>query len=313
MVSVCEEYKIYLLSDWKVEHQSACVDLRGQKRRALLTYLVLTEGRSVHRDDLAELFWPDTASHKARASLRQAFTDLRKALGPSVILADGGFVSVDARRLKSDVDELVVALSAPDPSESIDLRQIGRFEGLLRAFDGISSAFDDWRQMIRTQLSDRVIEAATVRLQDTAVPAAVKLRLAREVLNLDPLNEIAVRAQIGALADSNDNAAALRVYHGFFERIEEELAVEPSIETQELAVRIKLQTPPEEAGILSTTPAYGSARPLTLVAVMPFERLGATEIPDYKILGILDQVTCKMARFRSPAVISSNSTRQFMG
>lgn len=296
-----------------MEHQLALVDLRGKKRRALLIYLVLAEGRSVHRDDLTELFWPNSASHKARASLRQALTDLRKVLGPSVILADGESVSVDARRVKTDLDEMIVALSAPDLAESVDLRQLGSFAGLLRAFDGISDAFDDWLQILRTQWSDRIIEAAAVQLQDSAVPTTAKLQLARALLNLDPLNEIAVRAQMGALADLSDNAAALRVYHGFFERIEEELAVEPSIETQELAVQIKSQIPPEEAGILSASPAYGSARPLTLVAVMPFERLGATEIPDYRILGILDQVTCKMARFRSPAVVSSNSTRQFMG
>ena len=306
-----KKLKLCLLSDWKVESDSSHIDLRGQKRRALLAYLALKDGRPSHRDDLSELFWPSVEPAKARASLRQALTNLRKVLGPEIVKTDGELVSVECDLVTNDVEELVKALRGSDPKGNIELAELGGVTGLLRAFDGISPALDDWLQETRTRLMDRILDAAAQRLQDPSISAEARLSLARATLELDTLNEIAIRAQIKALADLNDNAAALKVYHGFFERIEEELAVEPSIETQELAVRIKLQTPVGQTAPSSA--ASASVRPVTLVAIMPFERLGRTGIPDYIILGILDQITCKMASYRAPAVISSNSTRQFLG
>ncbi|MEC3863153.1 BTAD domain-containing putative transcriptional regulator [Mesobacterium sp. TK19101] len=312
MALVCDTLELFLLSDWKAEIGPVQIDLRGQKRRALLTYLTLLDGRPSHRDDLAELFWPAVDLRKARASLRQALTDLRKALGADLIKSDGELVSMSRARATTDVADLARDLRASHSGAHVETALRG-MAGLLRAFDGIGPALDDWLQDTRARLTDLVFDAASVRLQDPAVSAEAQLRLARAVLELDALYEVAVRAQMKALADLNDNAAALRVYHGFYERIELELAVEPSVETQELAIRIKLQTPAEDAVLASATPAPGSARPLTLVAVLPFERLGAPDIPDYMILGMLDQITCVMAAYRSPAVISSNSTRQFLG
>jgi TolB-like protein/Tfp pilus assembly protein PilF len=96
--------------------------------------------------------------------------------------------------------------------------------------------------------------------------------------------------------------------------MEEELGVEPALETQDLAVRIKLASAaPGPQVPAAAHPAPRALRPLTLLAVLPFERLGAGDIPDYTILGMLDQITCKMAAFQSPAVVSYNSTRHLLG
>ena len=51
---------------------------RTTKSRALLAYLLLAGGQSVLRTTLTELLWPDYLAASARASLRQAVTDLRK-------------------------------------------------------------------------------------------------------------------------------------------------------------------------------------------------------------------------------------------
>ncbi len=305
--------KLCLLSDWKVERGSIRVNLRGQKRQALFTRLALNEGRPIHRNDLAEWFWPSVEPNKARASLRQALTDLRAVIGAHCIVSDGLSISISSTLVDCDVVELALQLRTALSGSQAQTAELRGVKELLRDFYGIGEALDDWLTETRVRLQDMIFDAAGKRLQDPATPSEHRLSLARVVCELDALNEFAIRAQMKALADLNDNAAALRVYHAFYEHIEEELAVEPSIKTQELAVEIKMQSPPEQLALVSASPAEGSARPLTLVAVMPFERLGCFQIPDHTILGMLDQITCKMAGFRSPAVISSNSTRQFLG
>jgi DNA-binding SARP family transcriptional activator len=308
-----EKLRLSILSDWKLEFGNREIHLRGLKRRALLTYLVFKADRPSHRDDLAELLWTSVELRKARASLRQALTDLRKLLGVDVFKSEGEFISIPNRFITTDILELTKTLQGSEEMSKQDVFALRGMAGLMRAFDGVSPLFDDWLSESRARLFDIVLDAATTHLQDQNVPLKARLMLARVVLELDPLHEVAIRAQMQALAHLNDNAAALRVYHGFYNRIEEELAVEPSIETQDIAIKIKMQIPKEDAELVSATPAPGSPRPLTLVAVLPFEKRGDLGIPDYMILGILDQITCKLATFRSPAVISSNSTRQFLG
>lgn len=51
------------------------------KMRALLAYLVLESPRSLPRERLAELFWPDVREETARGNLRRTLHHLRKALG----------------------------------------------------------------------------------------------------------------------------------------------------------------------------------------------------------------------------------------
>ena len=290
----------------------AVMPLRGVKRRALLTYLVLNSGQAMHRNDLADMFWPGVDQRKARASLRQALTDLRKIIGADILRSDTAFVTAIPAEITTDIAQLQTTL-AENHTTAVELSALRALPSIFRGFEGIGEVLDEWLRDTRARLFTQVIDSAEKRLQDTSLGAEMQLRLARAMLELDDLNEIAIRGQISALAALNDNSAALRAYHAFYERIEQELAVEPSIETQELAVKIKLLAGPEHAALVPATPATGSARPLTLVAVMPFDRLGTSDIPDHVILGVLDQITCKMAINRSPAVISSNSTRQYLG
>ena len=101
----------------------------------------------------------------------------------------------------------------------------------------------------------------------------------------------------------NNPAAALRLYGAFYERLEEVMDAEPSSETQDLAVQIKLANAPKGAE-LAPRPTPLAAQVLqpmdpfvsTTVAVLPFESLGGQPVPDYVLLGILDQITCHRSR-----------------
>jgi DNA-binding SARP family transcriptional activator len=69
----------------------------GRKVRALLACLALSPEVSWPREKLMALLWSDRAEEQARASLRQALTELRQALGePSPLRTEQDMVSLDA-------------------------------------------------------------------------------------------------------------------------------------------------------------------------------------------------------------------------
>src|SRR5688572_10076385 len=64
------------------------VSLRTRKCGLLLAYLAVSPGRAHSRDQLAGLLWGDRQDEQARGSLRNALSDLRKALGEDAIAVD---------------------------------------------------------------------------------------------------------------------------------------------------------------------------------------------------------------------------------
>jgi len=57
------------------------LDIAARKTRALLAFLALPAGREHSRDKLMSLLWSDRSNEQARNSLRQALTELGRALG----------------------------------------------------------------------------------------------------------------------------------------------------------------------------------------------------------------------------------------
>lgn len=63
-------------------------ELRSEKALALLAYLAVESDRAHRREKLAGMLWPDYAERSARANLRRALADLRRALGERAPSAD---------------------------------------------------------------------------------------------------------------------------------------------------------------------------------------------------------------------------------
>src|SRR5262245_54402887 len=81
----------------------------GRKTLALLAYLLAHPGQEHGREKLAALLWPDRFEEQARGSLRQALSELRRALGEqgeAIRGSSDGRVSVDSSRIASDLAEL---------------------------------------------------------------------------------------------------------------------------------------------------------------------------------------------------------------
>ena len=115
---------------------------RSRKARAILAYLVMSGGAGASRDRLSGLLWGTRGQEQARASVRQALTEIRGALGEQRILADRLTVRLAGDTVETDLGRILEALRR-DPDALADA--LGGIEGELFAdLDGIETELDHW-------------------------------------------------------------------------------------------------------------------------------------------------------------------------
>lgn len=302
-------FLLSLVASWRLDGPHGQIPIAGRKARALLAALALTPDQVQTRAALATLLWGGHDDIRARASLRQAILELKTALsaaGAPLLEVTTEMVAITAGMLATDVDQTLEAIARGLP-EGAEFDRIVRLPLILNDLADVSDGFAE----LAAQIVDRTVARAGQRLrtlyEDASHPVATRLRAARAAAALDGYDEAALRAQMQCLFESGSAASALRLYGAFFEQLQDELDAEPSAVTQELAVEIKLA----EGRIAA--PAPTEVPPLVTIAVLPFEFLGVSPVPPFVALCLLDQITCQLATYRAPAVISSNTTRRYLG
>jgi DNA-binding SARP family transcriptional activator len=116
-----------------------------KKTRALLAYLALPTGRTHSRDKLVGLLWSDRGDEQARNSLRQALTELGKALDavePSPLIKQRDMLALDPTTV--EVDALIFEGLAAGDSTSDLQRAAELYAGdLLDGLDARDAAFEN--------------------------------------------------------------------------------------------------------------------------------------------------------------------------
>ena len=217
--------------------------LAQPRRAALLACLVLARPRGpVRRDALLARFWPDAAEPRGRAALRNALSFLRRAL-PGVLEARADdAVEVSAGALRCDVWEMEAALERGDDAGAVAL-----YGGeLLAGFHaGGAPEWESWLEAERRRLA-RAASSAAARLAaaaEAAGDAAGELRWRRAALEIDPHDEVALRALLLALDAAGDRAGALGAYEAFARGVRRAYDAEPANETVVLIRAIRARRP----------------------------------------------------------------------
>lgn len=302
-------FRMTLIPSWRLDGPGGPVDIASRKARALLACLVLSQGQAQSRASLATLLWGERDEDKARASLRQVIAGLRAALDPlkvPLLLATAEAVALVPGAIDTDLQVMMASIDAGLPQEA-DVEQVAALPRLLADLRDIGEGFDGFAARALQQAVSQAAQRLARLYDDPARSLQTRLRAARAAMALDDLDEGALRGLMRALIEAGNSAAALRLYGEFFDRLQTGMDAEPSPATQDLAVQIKLAE-----GHPVASPVRAEA-PLVTVAVLPFEFLGAEPVPAYVALGLLDQITCQLAGYRAPAVISSNTMRRYLG
>ena len=299
----------------------------ARRALAVMAMLAANAGQPVPREYLAGTIWSEGADERARASLRQTLSELRGA-HPSIAAALTVLrhaITLDRDRIDCDLFEIFAA------SQNADLAALARVSAnfdsqFLYGYEDMGEAFADWLAETRTALRQRVVGHLTRGFDRSDLGEAERGGLARLALDLEPLNESACRTAMLALAKNGDVGQALDVYARFYRQIGEELGMEPSPKTQDLAIAIKrgdFDTPgaappvpapiapaalPERAPPAAIVPShrhYGQP----LLAVLPMGVLDGD--PATAQLGemLVEDIVCKLAAFAEVPTLSNATTR----
>ena len=177
-----------------VAADGAAVVIASRKCRALLAYLAL-QPRPVERAHVAGLLWGEGGEARARGSLRQALTTLRRELPEEGrwLDATAETLAIDPRLLQVDAREAEALLARGQLGPALEL--CGRGE-LLAALTLGAAEFDDWREGEQRRWRERetaALQALAEQARQAGQPRAL-LALGRRLLRLEPWSEEAHRA-----------------------------------------------------------------------------------------------------------------------
>lgn len=214
------------------------------KRMAVLSYLAVAgQGKYLRRDGLMAVFWPESDLTHARNALNQSLHALRNALEDGVVRTRGKHeVGLDPERLQCDVWSFREAVREGRYQEALDL-----YAGpLLPSFHVTGGGeFERWLEEERGSLREAAAGAAWA-LAHTHIRRGFPVeaeRTAQVALGLVWTDETPVRDFIKALADAGDRASALNFYERFRARLSDELDLDPSRATEEIAEQIRNGSP----------------------------------------------------------------------
>lgn len=218
-------------------------DLTGKlslKAQAMLCYLVVT-GEAQSRHALAGLLWGDVPEAKAKNSLRVTLAALRKRL-PNCLIVTHQTIAFD-KTVGYWLDCVVLGGMVREGNPAgTNLTTLYRGEFLSDFFVEGAMAFDEWlitqraywQQQARlafTQVSDHL-------LANRAYHEAIIVL--QHWLALSPWQESAHRQLMTAYSRTRDFASALVQYETCRQNLLDELGVEPSPETAQLAEQIQI-------------------------------------------------------------------------
>lgn len=248
------------------------------KRTALLAYLCTSQPQPLHRRAIiVALLWPEADEAHARGTLRQELFQLRRALGPGVILGEGEeAIGVNRERLWCDVWAFEEALKTGRLAETLDLWK-GEFLPGLYVEGG---EFQRWLDGRRDSLARKAKHAASQLVAEAEaagdLPHAVAA--AWRLIELTPYDETAWQTLIGLLDRCGDRAGALAAYTTLAARMRAELDVEPSLETRALVERIRSR----DEGVARTA----------VIALLPVDN----QTGDVRLDAVASRLTDQLAR-----------------
>ena len=217
--------------------------IKTDKARALLIYLAVERERPHRRQALAGLLWPDYPEEGARANLRHALANLRRALKEDenvlpFLLVEGESVQLnpesDCWLDVAEFDRSVIS----DPEAALRLYRGSFLEGFSLKD---SPDYDGWTAILRekyVQMASKALGRLGERYeQDGAYEPAIAN--ARRRLEMEPWQEEAHRSLMRLLARGGQRSAALVQYRTCCRLLARELDVEPSDETRALYEQIR--------------------------------------------------------------------------
>lgn len=183
---------LHALGECVIRTAVATITPRADIGFALATRLIAERGKRVSRQALLALFWPASSPSSSAHALSEALHKLRLK-GLPVRADDTNCVWVAREAVSTDIERLVT-----EPPHALVDRDLTILPGYSPS---VSAGFEDWLDDWRVELRHNLVAGlanATERAEDEGDGRTV-MRLAEQLLKLDPGNEAALTATAGAV------------------------------------------------------------------------------------------------------------------
>lgn len=183
---------LHALGECVIRTAVATITPRAHIGFALATRLIAERGKRVSRHALLALFWPASPASSSAHALSEALHKL-KLKGFPVRADDTNCVWVAREAVSTDIERL-----ATEPPHALVDRDLTILPGYSPS---VSAGFEDWLDDWRIELRHHLVAElgnATERAEDEGDGRTV-MRLAEQLLKLDPGNEAALSATAGAV------------------------------------------------------------------------------------------------------------------
>lgn len=223
-----------------LEGGPAPAELLWRKNLALLVYLARSPTRARTRDHLIGLLWGEKPESAARHSLNEAIRVLRKYVGADGLESEGDQVRLAPGAVELDADRFESLVAEQDWRGAAELVAGEFMEGF--GVPGCSQ-FEDWLYTQRVGLRQQSMEALANRARQLLDGGQIREAavLGQRALALEPTSELAAATAMRSLAVGGDRAGALEIFDTFAARLAHELGIEPDVEIQALAERVRLE------------------------------------------------------------------------
>ena len=204
-----------------------------RRRMALLALLANSVDKSLSRDRVIGLLWPESDDRTARHLLADSVYVLRSALGAGAILTSADELRLSSDDVRVDVAEFRQALAAERWADALALYRGDFLDGF---FVRNASEFERWASSERARLHADAIRAASAHTR--ALERAGRMReavaAAERALELAPCDEAVFRRLFTLLIATDNHARAEALSRGFVERLAFELGIAPSPQTMRI-------------------------------------------------------------------------------
>ena len=282
-----------------------------RKTKALLAYLAVEQSQPHRRTTLANLLWPDQPEARARQSLRQTLFYLRRIVPKKFFITTKDTVqlvlenksTVDVNLFKQHLQASQIHQHEPKEvclsclSRLKQAAQLYRADFLNHLFLEDSHTFEEWSVLYREHLRRQASElfSLLVDLSITATDYDQAYTYAKQYLQLNQLHEGAYQQLMKVLHLSGRRSEALQQFERCKRLLAQELGVEPTQITQNLAQAIREST-------VSPTPPPKTPRSHPTIPRATTSLIGRVEEIE-QITTYLDNPDCRLLTLTGPAGI----------
>ena len=216
-------------------------DWQGNVSRDLFFYILMHKN-GVSKDEIGEVFWPESSAADLKLRFKNAIYRLRRATGKDVIRYQDDLYTFNRfQDYEYDVESFMKEINfARDAKEVID--SIRHYEEAIKYYKGefLPKTNESWAINEREYLSilyiDTLENLASLNLEVKAYENTILY--CQMLINQDPCFENAHRLAMKAYFETGNRAAVIRQYEKCKEALAEELDAKPSEITQQLYVSL---------------------------------------------------------------------------